>query len=523
VSRNPIAGRRHSVTAATLAVVASALLAACTTGSSGSSIANPPTTTLPPQTGATTAPTASLASFYEQRPAWRGCGGGFLCASITVPLDYAHPAAGSITLKLIRLPAKDPAHRIGSLLINPGGPGASGIEFARDAGNAFTARIRAIYDIVGFDPRGVASSSPVVCLSDRQLDTFIAANQEPTTPAQEQALLAIARGFANSCEAHSARLLPFMSTVDAARDMDIIRAVVGDATLHYYGASYGTFLGATYAELFPSKVGRLVLDGAIDPSLNAEQLAYGQLHGFEVALTAFLQNCISGSSCPVGPTVGQARQEIGRIIDRSADHPLPSDSGRQVTQSLVILGLLSPLYDKQYGWPDLEQALAQARSGDGTGLLQLADLYAERNSNGTYTGNENESTYAVSCLDRPDHSTLAQLRADAAAFTRASPLFGAYFAWGNLPCTVWPVQSALTPGPIHAVGAAPILVVGTTRDPATPYQWAVNLAQQLSSGRLLTRNGDGHTAYTTGDACTDSAVDTYLIDGTLPPVGKVCQ
>jgi pimeloyl-ACP methyl ester carboxylesterase len=513
-----------------LALVSSATVLAACTGTSSAPPSNTPSastpapaSTSPPAPSTTVAPAAALSVYYAQRPAWRGCGSGFQCASILVPLDYARPAAGTISLNLIKLPATDPAHRVGSLLINPGGPGASGIAFARDAVQSFTPRVRAAYDIVGFDPRGIGSSSPLVCLTNRQQDAFIAANQNPTTPGQELALLALVQGFARSCQQHSARILPFMSTADQARDMDVIRAVVGDTKLHYYGASYGTFLGATYAELFPSRVGRLVLDGAIDPTLSAEALTAGQLRGFEVALSAFLQDCFHQSSCPVGPSETDARNQIGRLVQQSASHPLSSSSGRSVTQSLVILGLLSPLYNKQYGWPDLRDALSGALNGDGTGLLQLADLYSDRNSDGTYASNQNEAIYAVSCLDRPDHSTLAQLRADAVALAKVSPLFGPYFAWGNIPCTVWPIQPKVSLAPIRAVGAAPILVVGTTRDPATPYQWAVNLAKQLASGRLLSRNGDGHTAYTTGDGCIDSAVDAYLVDGTLPPVGKLCQ
>ena len=516
--------RRRGLLASVLAG-AVLVLAACTGTSATPSTA--PSATLPSTPSAapsvTAAPQVALARFYAQRPTWRGCGSGFFCTTITVPLNYAAPAAGSISLNLIKLPARDPAHRIGSLLINPGGPGASGITFARDAVQSFTSRVRNVYDIVGFDPRGVASSTPMVCLTNAQQDAFIAANQDPTTPDQEQALVNLVRGFAQSCEKHSARILPFMSTADQARDMDIIRAVVGDSTLHYYGASYGTFLGATYAQLFPSRVGRLVLDGAIDPTLGPEALTAGQLGGFEVALSAFLRDCLHQSSCPVGPSVADARRQISQLIQQSASHPLSSSSGRKVTQSLVILGLLSPLYNKQYGWPDLRDALGGALNGDGTGLLQLADLYTDRNPNGTYASNENEALLAVTCLDRPDHSTVAQLRAFAASLAKISPLFGPYFAWGNIACTVWPVKSNAVPAPIRAVGAAPILVVGTTRDPATPYQWAVNLAKQLSSGRLLSRNGDGHTAYTTGDSCIDSAVDAYLTAGTLPPLGKLCQ
>ena len=227
--------------------------------------------------------------------------------------------------------------------------------------------------------------------------------------------------------------------MDTARDMDVIRAVVGDSKLNFLGFSYGTFLGATYAEEFPARVGRLVLDGALDPTLTATELSEGQLGGFERALNAFLANCVARSDCPVGPTVADARAQIAKLVADSDAHPLRSDSGRPVTQSLVVLGLLYPLYDQANGWPALRQALNQALGGDGNTLLFIADSYADRNQNGTYSSNQNEASYAVNCLDRPDHSTIAELRADAARFAEESPIFGAYFAWSDVPCTVWPV------------------------------------------------------------------------------------
>jgi pimeloyl-ACP methyl ester carboxylesterase len=467
-------------------------------------------------------PTPSLQAFYAQRPKWSGCGDGFLCAAISVPIDYADPAAGRMALKLIRLPATDPAHRIGSLLINPGGPGASGIHYARNAQYAFSAGVRAAYDIVGFDPRGVGTSTPVHCLAAKDIDALLAYDGSPDTAAEEQGIVDISRHFADGCMQRSAKILGHLGTVDAARDMDVIRGVVGDAKLNYFGDSYGTFLGATYAEEFPTKVGRLVLDGAIDPTLSATTLAQGQLGGFERALGAFLSDCLRRTDCPVGPTVADARAQIARLVSDSDARPLRSSSGRPVTQSLVVLGLIYPLYAKSL-WPTLRIALGQALNGNGTTLLYAADSYSDRNADGTYASNQNEATYAVNCLDRPDHSTIPEIRATAARFAQTSPIFGAYFAWGDVPCTVWPVPPTDQPHAIHAAGAAPILVLGTTRDPATPYEWAQRLASMLDSGRLLTRVGDGHTAYRRGSACTDDAVDAYLLHGTLPAAGTVCS
>ena len=461
-------------------------------------------------------------SYYAQRPTWTTCGNGFQCARIQVPLDYADPTSTAISLSLIRLPASDPGHRIGALLINPGGPGVSGVDYAREAAGGFSDSIRAHYDIVGFDPRGVGASTPVECINDKQQDALMAYDGSPDTPAEEQGLIAISTQFADGCEKHSAALLSHVGTVDAARDMDIIRAVMGDAKLHYYGASYGTYLGAMYANEFPGKVARMVLDGALDPSLSAVDLARGQLTGFVNALAAFLADCLKHRDCPVSTvTEGQAR--ITALVNGADAHPLPSSSGRPVTQSLVILGVLFPLYDRQGGWAVLRQALTQGFKGNGDLLLQIADEYSGRNADGHYPTNENEATYAVNCLDRPDHSSIADYEALARSFEQTSPLFGAYFAWGDAPCSVWPVQPTTEPGPLHAVGAPPIIVVGTTRDPATPYQWAVNLAAQLTSGILLTRVGDGHTAYGRGSSCIDNAIQNYLVAGALPPKGTVCH
>ena len=433
------------------------------------------------------------------------------------------PPGTAITLSLIRLPASDPSHRIGSLLINPGGPGVSGVNFARQAARGFGKSVRAVYDIVGFDPRGVGSSTPVECIDDKQQDALIAYDGSPDTPAEEQGLLAISKQFAAGCEAHSAAVLPHIGTPDAARDIDVIRAVMGDAKLHYYGASYGTLLGATYADEFPSKVGRLVLDGALDPNLTADDLSREQLGGFQTAMTAFLADCVKRSDCPVGSTVSEGLARIGALIAQADQRPMVSSTGRKVTQSLVVLGVLFPLYDRQNGWSVLRAALSQADKGNPDILLSIADQYTDRDSQGHYSTNETQANWAINCIDRPDRSTVPQTRALAAQLSRTSPLFGAYFAWGDVPCTVWPVQSQQKPHLLHAVGAAPILVVGTTRDPATPYQWAINMAKELASGRLLTRVGDGHTAYTRGSSCIDAAVDSFLISGKLPAVHTVCH
>ncbi|HEU4491029.1 MAG TPA: alpha/beta hydrolase, partial [Jiangellales bacterium] len=320
-----------------------------------------------------------------------------------------------------------------------------------------------------------------------------------------------------------ADLLPHMSTVDVARDLDVLRAVLGDEQLTYLGKSYGTFIGATYAELFAERVGRMVLDGAMDPALPREEVALGQADGFERALRAYLDQCLAGD-CPLGRTLGEAQVTLDNLLAVIDAQPLPTgDEDRPLTQSLAILGIAYPLYLRaDVGYPALTEALTAALAGDGSTLLTLADLYLHRDEEG-YQNNLNEAFYAVNCLDRPDTVTVAEIQEAEDRFAEVSPLFGPYLAWSGLPCTTWPVESTAVPGPLTAEGAAPILVVGTTGDPATPYEWAVSLADQLASGVLLTYEGFVHTAYRKNNDCVDDAVDRYLIEGEPPEDGLVCE
>ena len=323
-----------------------------------------------------------------------------------------------------------------------------------------------------------------------------------------------------------ARLRPALTkhvgTRDAARDLDVLRSALGDRRLNYLGASYGTYLGQTYAELFPNRVGRLVLDGNLDPASSGAEVAQGQAEGFELAFRAFLADCLKKNSCPLHGTVDEAEAQVGRLLDRIDSKPLRGEDGRQAGQALTVLGVAAALYD-QGSWPLLRQAFAEAARGKGATFLALADYYSDRGPDGSYTTNALEANYAVNCLDRPEEGDLASFRAAAAEMTKTAPVFGEYLAWGALPCASWPVPPQGKPHAIAAKGSKPILVVGTTRDPATPYKWAKAVANQLDSGRLLTFEGDGHTAYRRGSKCIDTAVDRYLIDGKLPAEGTRCR
>ncbi|HEY9378204.1 MAG TPA: alpha/beta hydrolase, partial [Jiangellaceae bacterium] len=335
---------------------------------------------------------------------------------------------------------------------------------------------------------------------------------------QEQAAVFIA-----GCADRSGELLPHIGTADVARDLDILRAVLGDEVLYYRGASYGTDIGAVYAELFPEQVGRLVLDGAIDPTLTGEQFLLGQARGAERALAAYLQSCVAEQDCPLGQSVAEARSTLTNLLAVIDETPLPTeDDTRPLTQSLAVLGIVVPLYmSADEGYPLLSLALERALAGDGTALQFLADQYLRRNSDGTFRGNLHEVTYGVNCVDRPWETDVDVIEAAVAEYEAVSPVFGSFLAWGGLVCADWPVPPE-TPVPATAAGAAPILVVGTTGDFASPYEWAEALAAQLESGVLLTYEGSGHTAYRMGSECVDEAVDAYLVDGTVPTDGLRC-
>ncbi|GHF96032.1 alpha/beta fold hydrolase [Streptomyces filamentosus] len=516
--------RRLLRTSATALAAAGLILSGCTGGSDAAAPADPGTTRARAADRPSPAPEA-LKEFYGQKLAWRDCGtAGFQCATLRAPLDYAKPAGPEIRLAVSRVRASGPGTRIGSLLVNPGGPGGSAVDYLQGyAGVGYPEPVRARYDMVAVDPRGVARSEPVECLTGPEMDAYTQVDQTPDDQAETKALVASFQRFAEGCEKRTDEVLPHVSTVETARDMDILRAVLGDERLHYVGASYGTFLGATYAELFPGRVGRLVLDGAMDPSLSALDLNRDQTAGFETAFGAFAADCVARPDCPLGTGTPESAGEALKKFFRAADAaPVPTGESRLLGESLATTGVIAAMYDES-AWPQLREALTRAIGGEGSALLALADSYYEREPDGSYT-NLMFANAAVNCLDLPPaYQGPADAEKAVPSFEKASPVFGAGLAWAALNCTYWPAEATGRPHRITAEGAAPILVVGTTRDPATPYRWAESLADQLSSGTLLTYEGDGHTAYGRGSDCVDTAINTYLLEGTPPPAGKRCS
>lgn len=441
----------------------------------------------------------------------------FECGTTRVPMDYDNPAdGGDYELFLLRAVSAEQTDRIGSLLVNPGGPGGSGVDTAISLALSLPNEILARFDIVGFDPRGVGFSTPVECISASFKDEINAAEPTPRTAAEIDEALDLSEELGDGCEDEYGEELGNFNTIYTARDMDRLREALGDEQLTYLGYSYGTTLGSTYAELFPDRVRALVLDGAVDPSKDDLESSEGQAAGFEQAFDAFAADCIAQNpSCPQDP-----RGLVYQLLDQAEGSPIPSSGpdSRVVTDGLVFLGVLGALYSQQ-AWGQLATALTEARDGDSRLLLELADGYTGRQPDGSYP-NLIDANIAINCADSDQTFTVNDVRGYVAEWDVAYPLFGAALASGLLTCTLW--EATRHPLPERdAGGSAPILVIGTEGDPATPYLGAVTMADQLEAGVLLTWEGEGHTAFPKTDCITDVVV-SYLVDLVVPSDGLTC-
>ncbi len=478
-----------------------------------------PRTETAPEPGSDEPPEPGLGRFYGQRLAWSRCGSDE-CARLTVPLDYDRPGGRTIELAVLRVRAEGQPQ--GSLVVNPGGPGAPGTAYAAAAPSVLGAPLLAGYDVVGFDPRGTGTSAPVDCLSDAELDTYVASDPSPDDAAEADRFVGLVTSIGRGCAADDAELAGHVSTIEAARDMDVLRSALGHEQLDYLGKSYGTMLGATYAELFPEQVGRFVLDGALDVSLSSRDLSLGQAEGFETALRSYVANCVDTTdTCFLGDSVEQGLTRITDFIAEVDAEPLPTQGERELQAGNAFYGIVAPLYKREY-WTILSAALRAGFEGDGTPLLQLSDAYASRGPDGSYTDNSSEAFNAINCLDDPYAVPAERIPGQLDAFREVSPTFGDVFAWALTSCLGQVAESTEEPLEIDGAGAAPIVVVGTTRDPATPYAWSEALADDLDSGVLVTRDGDGHTGYQSGNTCVDEAVEGYYLDGTVPEDGLSC-
>ncbi|KJY44024.1 peptidase [Streptomyces sp. NRRL B-1568] len=458
-----------------------------------------------------TAPTPAQGGGKAPGKAWE-------CAKLPVPLDYAKPDGEQIELALIRAKALDAAHRIGSLVFNFGGPGGSGIATLPGLSESY-AKLRDRYDLVSFDPRGVGESAGVRCQSDKELDAASQIDATPDDDTELQAALAANKAYIDACSRNSGKTLPHVGTTAAARDMDRIRAALGDDKLHYFGISYGTELGGVYAHLFPERVGRAVLDAVVDPTQDPLQGDLGQTKGFQLALDDYLKDCPSEGGAIGCPT----QDDITTLLKNLDKTPLPTSQGRKLTQDQAVGGIAAALYSKDT-WKYLTAGLAEAiRKGTGNTLLLLSDSMSGRSPDGRYS-NLQAANRAVSCDDAQQRYTVDDVKRQLPEFRQASPVFGESAAWSLLACTGWPVKGEWRTPEVSAKGAAPIVVIGNTGDPATPYEGARQMARQLGDGVgiQVTYKGEGHGAYNTGSACTTNLVDAYLLDGKVPTAGTTC-
>ncbi|GAA1040754.1 alpha/beta hydrolase [Virgisporangium ochraceum] len=482
---------------------------------------SPPTRWAAPMSG-DPAPSGS-ASAGVTPPTWGPCEGyrdvpnvTLECGVMKVPQDWNAPVQGkTFDIALLRARSSRQSQRIGSLVVNPGGPGGSGVDLAYYLSQGLPNEIVWKFDIVGFDPRGVGKSSPVECFSDEDLDTNFGFDPDPVSDAAFNELVALTRRMAQSCGDKYGDQLPLFSTEQAARDMDAIRAAVGDEKLTYLGYSYGTLLGATYAQLFPTKIRALVLDGAVDPTISSVASSEGQAKGFERAFTNFSTWCASNAGqCPIAP---DARAAATTTLAAARTAPVGQTGGRRATAGWVFTAIISSLYSETR-WPDLASALSDLQRGNPKGIFELADSYAERDAQGKYS-NLFDANLAVNCADDDESITVERARQLQAEWRVKYPLFGASSAL-NLVCAQWPGKRDPYPAG-KAEGAPPIVVVGTKGDPATPYEQTPALAAMLGVGVVLTWEGEGHTAYPQ-TSCINKAVNDYLVSLKVPPAGQSC-
>ena len=466
-------------------------------------------------------PLSSLANYESQELKWRDCYGNYQCSSLLVPINYTDLSVGAFSLSLLRYQALDQDRRIGSLIVNPGGPGSSGVDYAYNAEYIVSPEILERFDIVGFDPRGVGDSAAIKCLSDAETDASFAADPKPDDEAEFALFISDARDYFAKC-AENTKYLTEYSTLNSARDLEILRSVIGDQKLNFLGKSYGTYLGTLYAGLFPENVGRFVLDGAVDPNARNREAMLGQATGFESALNAFISDCLKISSCALTGNLESAQMQVIDLLAKTAITPLKSKSGREVTEGLVLLGIASALYDSESGWPVLRDAFKEATLGSGASFLTLADQYAGREENGSYLSNENDALQVIDCLDQNEIETISAFKKGFAEFSEKAPIFGPNLAYAGLACRYLPNLGSVEQIEIKSINTKPILIVGTTRDPATPYKWSKSLAKIFSSSVLITLDGDGHTGHGRGSTCVDSAVDRYLLTGATPKSELYC-
>ncbi|PHX60434.1 MAG: proteinase [Actinobacteria bacterium] len=473
--------------------------------------------------GLNPAAAADLTRYAEQHLIWTNCSGEMQCAELTVPRDYSDLAAGDIKIALSRVPHDGTTFQ-GSIVVNPGGPGGSGTDFASTAAAIVAPEVSKQFDIVGFDPRGVAASAPVTCMSGSQTTRWLLTDPTPDTRSEQDLLMRLAREISAGCLQYAPRIAPFISTANTVNDLDIMRSALGEQKLNLLGFSYGTSLGALYAQEFPSHVGRMVLDGAVDPSLNGMEMSKGQSDGFQGALVRFAKDCANRSSCPYSGDENDVLTGINHLLAALEKHRLPTNGFEPLNQSQAVTALFWSMYSPDF-WSILRSALRQAKRGHGEDLQWLSNQATDRVGKNRYGSNQNSAFYAISCLDAPATPGRTGLAAAAKAWSKNAPVpqLARAMSWGNAPCSFWFDHLGGQPAAVTSTTTAPIVVVGTRFDPATPYSWASALHAQLPTSSLITFEGDGHTAYGGGSACVDHVIDDFLLTGNAPPSRTTCN
>ncbi|MFE1771002.1 alpha/beta hydrolase [Streptomyces sp. NPDC059008] len=521
---------RKSIPLTAGAALAAATLVVTVCGAGGAAASQPDDVK-----GMNTSVPALPAHFTQQKVHWAACGAdvtpdavpGAQCGWVKVPVDYAAPNGETVKLRVSRVPAKDHGRRLGSLLFNPGGPGAGGASDVANGNWQAGGQARARYDLVGFDPRGIAGSGQIKCPDG------VAQGPEnpPRTVAEAEKTFADATRRAQACRKASGAVLGHMDSVSVARDLDVLRTVLGDAKLNYTGVSYGTFIGQQYMKLFPGKVGRMVLDGVVNPAADMRQVARLDVKTADDAMRRYAQHLVARGDDRLGATTAEILRrltDLGRKLERK---PLRGTDGQEFTDT-TLSAYLATAVTTEESWKGLTKALVAALNGDGTAFERLEDEMSGESGDQELTPqeeqaeeNESSSMPAVLCLDSPSAPKSPKEMLDTAdAFARQSPLFGRYYAWQMIDCATWPIAPTGAVEPIKASGAAPVLLVSYTDDPLTPLTNARSVHRQLDNSSLLVRKGQGHGAYASEDpsTCTDRTVDTYLVEGRLPNRAADC-
>lgn len=469
------------------------------------------------------APT-SFDGYFDQVIDWGDCGSGFgqdfQCATIAAPTSWRDPSIGSIDVALIRRAALGD-DSLGSLLFNFGGPGGSGVEALNSAYFRLAIPIRQNFDIVSFDQRGVGRSTRVICGTDAEKYEFLTADFTD----DDAGLAELAErnaAWGQACYTNTGALLGNVDAMSVARDMELMRHLLGDEKLNFIGFSYGSRLGTAYAGLFPNRVGRFVLDGVV-PSLSPEEWSLGQAVGFENALRSYVTDCLTQLNCPFTGTADQALAKVTALLLQARETPFPTTTGRYLNRSLLSNGIAVNLYS-QNSWTQLTNAFAELiNRGRGDLFLRFAETWMGKNPDGSFNSDLFTMISVTGCLRGAASADPETMATNAQYLIEAAPTMGWWFSHGGLTCRDWPVPPVIDDFDVHATGAPPILVIGTTGDSATPYEWAVHLADTLDSGVLLTLEREQHTAYLSGNHCIDRAVNEFLLTGELPPDGKICR